>query len=83
MNADPTVEIIRIPCQGRHIFDKGCIFEWLEFKGDCPLCRERVCANDSTYMDDWFGDLDEVTTTDAGGVDFHDPVDSWGNIVWR
>jgi len=35
-------EIFEFPCQGKHLFHKKWIMEWIRTKNDCPTCRTEI-----------------------------------------
>ena len=39
---DEAKEIIRLPCDDKHIFHAHCIGEWMERNTTCPLCKVDV-----------------------------------------
>uniref|UniRef100_A0A914CDS4 RING-type domain-containing protein n=1 Tax=Acrobeloides nanus TaxID=290746 RepID=A0A914CDS4_9BILA len=47
--------LIRVPCNGYHIFHEDCIKSWLRNSGTCPICRSRFS--------------DDLITTNTGGLE--------------
>jgi hypothetical protein len=39
-------EIIKLPCDQRHIFHSICIQEWLKKNNSCPLCKKPITMQD-------------------------------------
>ncbi|XP_010548699.1 PREDICTED: E3 ubiquitin-protein ligase ATL42-like [Tarenaya hassleriana] len=44
------VEILRLLPRCRHAFHIGCIDQWLEQHGSCPLCRNRIAIDDPSVF---------------------------------
>ncbi|KAL1212958.1 E3 ubiquitin-protein ligase ATL42 [Cardamine amara subsp. amara] len=45
-----SVEILRLLPKCRHAFHIGCIDQWLEQHATCPLCRDRVSAEEESSV---------------------------------
>ena len=39
---EPNEEVIKLPCNAKHIFHERCVKTWLEQNNSCPLCKAPI-----------------------------------------